>query len=443
MPLNLTEEQILQLAPDDSSVKAGKGLATLSKWVLRECSGRAVWGHCQGSGKNPYQTVIDLNNIAFKCSCPSRKFPCKHGLGLLLLYARQADQFSPAEEPEWVATWLAKRTEKAEKKEQKAKSETPIDEAAQAKRQEKRHQNVLGGISDLEIWMKDLLRNGFLNVPERAYALFDNMARRMVDAQAPGLAGRLRAMQEIDFESDNWKSDFTESMGKLYLLMQGYRNIDRLSDEWKSEIRTLIGYPQSKENVLAGEPMADSWLVLHKQSRKVNDVNTDIYWFYGKRNGRFAKYLSFAVAGTISTENWIPGSVYEGALCFYNGTGHCRRALFKESILSEKTFVPDCCPDLKQAATVYRQAMLANPFSEDIPLLVSEVTIVRNGKDYMLLDNAAHAIPVKMPEEVYIDILAITGGHPFSSLVIVNGDLWELKSIWYNKEYHTWRDEHN
>jgi hypothetical protein len=42
MPLNLTEEQILQLAPDDSSVKAGKGLATLSKWVLKECSGRAV-----------------------------------------------------------------------------------------------------------------------------------------------------------------------------------------------------------------------------------------------------------------------------------------------------------------------------------------------------------------------------------------------------------------
>ena len=73
MPLNLTEEQILQLAPDDSSVKAGKGLATLSKWVLKECSGRAVWGHCQGSGKNPYQTVIDLNDIAFKCSCPSRK----------------------------------------------------------------------------------------------------------------------------------------------------------------------------------------------------------------------------------------------------------------------------------------------------------------------------------------------------------------------------------
>ena len=85
MPLNLTEEQILQLAPDDSSVKAGKGLATLSKWVLKECSGRAVWGHCQGSGKNPYQTVIDLNDIAFKCSCPSLiEFCCFHPIDKFL-----------------------------------------------------------------------------------------------------------------------------------------------------------------------------------------------------------------------------------------------------------------------------------------------------------------------------------------------------------------------
>ena len=68
MPLNLTEEQIIQLAPDAASVKAGKGLAVPGKWVLLACSERAVWGHCQGSGKNPYQTAIDLNDIAFKCS---------------------------------------------------------------------------------------------------------------------------------------------------------------------------------------------------------------------------------------------------------------------------------------------------------------------------------------------------------------------------------------
>ena len=92
---------------------------------------------------------------------------------------------------------------------------------------------------------------------------------------------------------------------------------------------------------------------------------------------------------------------------------------------------------------VYRTAMLTNPFSEDVPLLVDDVRVARNGKDYTLLDNSGNAVRVAMPEETYIDILAITGGNPFASLVIVNGDIWELKSIWYNKEYHTWRDERN
>ena len=53
----------------------------------------------------------------------------------------------------------------------------------------------------------------------------------MVDAQAPGLAGRLRAMEAIDFNSESWKSDLTESMSRLYLLMQSYRNMDGLAEE--------------------------------------------------------------------------------------------------------------------------------------------------------------------------------------------------------------------
>ena len=235
MPLNLTEEQIIQLAPDAASVKAGKGLAVPGKWVLLACSERAVWGHCQGSGKNPYQTAIDLNDIAFKCSCPSRKFPCKHGLGLLLLFAAQADLLEKAEEPEWVTAWLAKRGEKAEKKEQKARDEKPVDAAAQAKRQEKRHQNVLNGIEDLETWMKDLVRNGLVNVPERADSLFENMARRMVDAQAQGLAGRLRAIEEISFLGDEWKYELTDRLGKLYTPEMKQMGLEEVSPNKKEK----------------------------------------------------------------------------------------------------------------------------------------------------------------------------------------------------------------
>ena len=105
--MQLSEDQIIKLAPDAASVKAGKGLASVAKWVLRGASDRALWGHCQGSGKNPYQTQVDLQNIAFKCSCPSHKFPCKHSLGLLFLHASRPDLFMIGEEPDWVKEWVS------------------------------------------------------------------------------------------------------------------------------------------------------------------------------------------------------------------------------------------------------------------------------------------------------------------------------------------------
>ena len=78
-------EAIEALAPDTSSIKAASKLKTTTKWQELAFNERIIWGLCKGSGKNPYQTQIDLQGPAFKCSCPSRKFPCKHALALFHL----------------------------------------------------------------------------------------------------------------------------------------------------------------------------------------------------------------------------------------------------------------------------------------------------------------------------------------------------------------------
>lgn len=392
------------------------------------CSERAVWGHCQGSGKNPYQTAIDLNDIAFKCSCPSRKFPCKHGLGLLLLFAAKPELFEQAEEPDWVATWLAKRGEKAEKKEQKARDEKPVDAAAQAKRQEKRHQNVLNGIEDLETWMKDLVRNGLVNVPERADSLFEDMARRMVDAQAQGLAGRLRAIEEISFLGDEWKYELTDRLGKLYLLAESYRNLESQPKEWKEEIRTQVGYPQSKDDVLAGEPLADQWMILHKRRRVINDLTTDTCWLYGKQSERYAILLQFLTPGAVIETNLIPGSVYTGKLYFYKGVGTPRRALLQEQVLTPEQFLPALHPNLQEGTKAYRKAIRQNPLAENIPLCVDQVRLTYRGNQFYVRDTDGDELPVRLEEEKRMGILAVTGGKPFSAFFLAEATSWELIS---------------
>ena len=81
-----THAQVADLAPESSSMNAARRLARPGPWSETGSTDTLVWGKCQGSGKTPYQVSVDLTGPAFRCSCPSRKFPCKHGLALLLLW---------------------------------------------------------------------------------------------------------------------------------------------------------------------------------------------------------------------------------------------------------------------------------------------------------------------------------------------------------------------
>src|SRR5260370_35943226 len=126
-----TPEQVLALAPDAPSAKSGKDLSVPRKWKTLGADEACAWGTIQGSGKVPYQACIDFSGPAFKCTCPSRKFPCKHGLGLFLILAQQAAAMTEKKPAAWTVEWLAKRVEKEEKKAAKAAApETPADPEA-------------------------------------------------------------------------------------------------------------------------------------------------------------------------------------------------------------------------------------------------------------------------------------------------------------------------
>src|SRR4051812_49513722 len=109
--VKLTAEAVEGLAPDAASVTAARKLARPAPWSETGYDERAVWGLCKGSGARPYQTQVDLSGPAWKCSCPSRKVPCKHGLALLLLHA--AGEVSAGSPPAWVSEWLDSRAQRA------------------------------------------------------------------------------------------------------------------------------------------------------------------------------------------------------------------------------------------------------------------------------------------------------------------------------------------
>ncbi len=76
----LDRGRIEQLAPDQASLSAALKLMKPAQWPILSWGdeGALVWGECQGSGAAPYRVVVVPADLGYKCTCPSRKFPCKH-----------------------------------------------------------------------------------------------------------------------------------------------------------------------------------------------------------------------------------------------------------------------------------------------------------------------------------------------------------------------------
>src|SRR5687768_14177422 len=236
-------QRVEQLAPDAGSFKAAQGSAKPAKWLNLGRDARLVWGECQGSGANPYQVRADLVDVTYKCSCPSRKLPCKHTLALLLLLAGGA--VKEGAPPEFVNEWSANRAKRAESKQAKAAvaGDKEVDKEAQAKRVEKRESRISEGLAQLETWLTDIVADGLAATRAQGEDFWEKMAARLVDSQAPGLARRVRELSWAA-ASREWQSELLAGIARLQLLIDGYRSIERLTAPLAAEVRTLIGWPQ-------------------------------------------------------------------------------------------------------------------------------------------------------------------------------------------------------
>ncbi|WP_239651915.1 SWIM zinc finger family protein, partial [Neosynechococcus sphagnicola] len=263
-------------------------MATLGKWLSLGSWESVLWGECQGSGKDPYQTQIELGEPAFRCSCPSRKFPCKHGLGLLLLLAEQSSAIAATDPPEWVAAWLASRSQRAEKQAEKRVQEQVADPTAQAKRVAERQRKVHQGLQDLRRWLEDRVRQGLATMPQESYQVWDTIAARMVDAQAPGLARQLRDLAGIAQSGQGWIDRCLEQLGRIYLLIEGFERLETLSPEVQADLRTQIGWSLNQEEVLAGTAHPDLWLVVGQRLEEEDRLKIRRTWLLGLGSSRFA-----------------------------------------------------------------------------------------------------------------------------------------------------------
>lgn len=425
-----TADQVLALAPDDASRKAGVRLSAAGPWSDAGSSGEgAVWGLCKGSGKKPYQTVIDTKGPAYKCSCPSRKFPCKHALGLLLLWAaegvsavRTVADVGDGQAPDWAEEWLGGRRKRSEERKEKAKDEAagPADPEAARRRAERRAARITGGARELEQRLTDLLRGGLAAVEQSGYGLWEETAARMVDAQAPGLAARVRELGSIPGSGAGWPVRLLEESALLHLLDLGWLGIDRLPAPLATTVRTRVGLPSPAD----GPPVKDHWLVLAQYDTSDGKITTRRIWLYGRESGRTALVLGFGAAGRSPQPALPVGLVIEAELTPHAGAGQLRADLGEEVGIPEPGGTPPPGGTTMAGVEAYGAALREDPWLESWPVTLTDVIPVPdgaaagygNGNGWQLADAAGESAlpiaPASLARPGLWKLVALSGGGP-------------------------------
>ena len=425
-----TPEHVLSLAPDAPSRKAAAKLSAPAPWSGTGCdtasATAAVWGECKGSGSTPYRTVVDLTGPAYQCSCPSRKFPCKHALALLLRWSAGAGE--AAEAPEWAAGWLQGRRERSEQKAAREADPAPVvaDEAsllAAERRRERRAARVATGAAELEARLADQLRAGLADAPAQGYAGWADVAARMVDAQAPGLASRARELGAVPSSGPGWPSRLLEEYGLLHLLATGYRRLDTLPEPLAATVRARVGFTIDAAEVLRGPRVRDRWLVLGGRDSADDKVTTRRIWLRGTETGRDALLLSFGRPG-LAPELALPtGLLLDAELAFHPGARPLR------AVLGTRYGVPVPPPPveavpagltLDAALDAYGRALGDDPWLESWPVVLHRVVPAPTAIGWELADRSGPvpaAIPVDRrgtPDAGLWRLAAVSAGRPLT-----------------------------
>jgi hypothetical protein len=435
-----TVEQVAAVAPSPRSVATAEPLAVVTRWSALGVDERAVWGRCRGSGAEPYDTMVDHAEVAWRCTCPSRRLPCKHALALLLLWVRGGVPDGVAPAP--VATWLGLRDQRSGRgagadrpggtapggpgagdDDSVPDEPGPPDRDDLDRSRDERVARLLEGLAELDRWLEDRMRTGLADPALSRYQTWDLLAARLVDARAGALANRVRRLAGLVGAGVDWHADVLVELGMLHLIARAGRRVPELPGPLADAVATAAGWQVRQADVLAGVPETDEWLVAGRSDVREDRIEVRRLWLHGVHTDRWAMLLSFAAYQQVLDDSFTVGTIVHADLHRYPGGG--LRALAGHRYADPLPFTAPDGTTLADACDRIGRVVADEPWLERYPAIVRAAPTVHDRR-WVLTDHTG-SLPLIGPKRALATLLAASAGAPV--IVTIEWTPWGVQPL--------------
>jgi hypothetical protein len=440
-----TVEQVAAVAPSPRAVAAAEPLAVAGRWSSVGADERAIWGRCRGSGAEPYDTMVDHVEVAWRCTCPSRKLPCKHGLALLLLWVRGG--VGPGARPGSVEAWIGSRDRRVAAAERGPGTERrsggeersvpapgedpdarpggvePSDRGELDRARDERVARMLEGLAQLDRWLEDRMRTGLADPALARYGTWDELAARLVDARAGALANRVRRLAGLVGAGPDWHAEVLAELGFLHLIAQAGRRLPTLPGPLADAVATASGWQVRHADVLAGVPETDEWFVAGRSDVREDRIEVRRVWLHGTQSGRWAMLLSFAAYQQSLDDSLTVGTVVHADL--HRFPGGSLRAILGHRYADPLPFTTPGASTIGAASDSIGSAVAGEPWLERYPATVRAMPTIVDGR--WLLTDTEGSLPLLGGTRSLATLLAASAGSPVD--VTIEWSPWGVQPL--------------
>lgn len=447
MAVRPTPDQVLSLAPDKAAATAALPVSSPSGWSAAGCDEGAVWGQYIATSAEPYNVAVDLSNDVdgpgYRCNCPSRKIPCKHALGLLLLQANGGVVTS--RRLPFAAEWLQRRaTARAEAADEVAiaapvathdgeetaaaaggalgggarapRDDLGVVDPARQKRQIERSERMRAGLQELDRWLADRIRVGLASGELGEPATWERLAARLVDAQCGSLANRVKRIATKVGQHARWHEDVLEEMALMHVLAVGAQRTSALPPDLADGVHVATGLTVAKDDVLASVPSTARWIVAGESRTREDRITVQRTWLAAGPPGgpaTWAMVLAFGAFGNEVTTEYRVGHAFEADIHWYPGGINLRALVGRLHAEPAASASPPPITTIAGAMEAAGWALASEPWLERYPLCIAATPAPLGNGRWVLADGTG-SVPIIGAFPRMAEIVAVSGGSPIT-----------------------------